>query len=40
MTPILGEEKLFGELERLVCVDTLWVENFDKIALADTVKEI
>ena len=37
MTPILGEEKFFGKLERVV---TLQVENFNKIALYHTVKEI
>ena len=40
MTPIFGEEKNFGKLERVVCFDTLWVENFDKIALSHTVKAI
>ena len=34
-----GGEK-FGKLERLVCLDTLWVKNFDKITLSHTVKEI
>ena len=38
--PFLGEEKSFGKLERVVCLDTLWVENFDKIALSHTVNEI
>ena len=40
MTPIYGEEKIFGKLERVVYLDTLWVENFDEIALSHTVKEI
>ena len=29
MTPIFGEEKIFGKLERVVCLHTLWVENID-----------
>ena len=28
------------KVERVVCLDTLWVENFDRIALSDMVKEI
>ena len=40
MTPIFGEEKIFGKLERVVCLDTVWVENFAEIALSHTVKEI
>ena len=40
MTPIFGEEKTFGKLEGVVCLDTRWVKNFDEIALAHTVKEI
>ena len=40
MTPIFGEEKIFGKLERVVSFDTLWVENFDEITLSHTVKEI
>ena len=40
MTPTFGEEKFFGKLERVVCLYTLWVENFNKIALSHTVKEI
>ena len=31
MTPNFGEEKVFEKLERVVCLDTLRVENFDKI---------
>ena len=38
MTPIFGEEKIFGKLERVVSLDTLWVKNFDEII--HTVKEI
>ena len=40
MTPIFGEEKIFGKLERVLSLDTLWVKNFDEIALSHTVKEI
>ena len=40
ITPTFGEEKIFGKLERVVCLDTLWVENFDEITLFHTVKEI
>ena len=40
MTPIFVEDKFFGTLERVVCLDTLWVKNFDEIALSHTVKEI
>ena len=32
--------KIFGKLQRLHSLDTLWVENFDEIALSRTVKEI
>ena len=30
----------FSKLPRVHCSDTLWVENFDEIALSRTVKEI
>ena len=40
MAAILGEGKIFGKLQRLHSLDTLWVENFDEIALSRTVKEI
>ena len=40
MTPIFGEEKISGKLARVVYLDTLWVENFDEIALSHRVKEI
>ena len=40
MAAIFGEGKIFGKLQRLHCLDTLWVENFDEIALSCTVKEI
>ena len=35
-----GGGEIFGKLQRLHCSDTLWVENFDEIALSRTVKEI
>ena len=38
--PFLGRGKFFGKLQRLHCLDTLWVENFDEITLSRTVKEI
>ena len=40
MAAIFGEGKIFGKLQRLYSLDTLWVENFDEIALSRTVKEI
>ena len=40
MAAIFGEGKIFGKLQRVHCLDTLWVENFDEIALSRTVKEI
>ena len=40
MVAIFGEGKIFGKLQRLHSLDTLWVENFDEIALSRTVKEI
>ena len=40
MAAIFGEGKIFGKLQRLHSLDTLWVENFDEIALSGTVKEI
>ena len=40
MAAIFGEGKIFGKLHRLHSLDTLWVENFDEIALSRTVKEI
>ena len=38
--PYLGRGKFFKKLPRVQCSDTLWVENFDEIALSRTVKEI
>ena len=40
MAAIFGEGKIFKKLPRVQCSDTLWVENFDEIALSRTVKEI
>ena len=38
--PFLGRGKFLGKLQRVHSLDTLWVENFDEIALSRTVKEI
>ena len=40
MAAIFGEGKFFFKLLRIQYSDTLWVENFDEIALSRTVKEI
>ena len=40
MAAIFGEGKIFGKLPRVHFLNTLWVENFDEIALSGTVKEI
>ena len=40
MAAIFGEGKIFWKLQRVHSLDTLWVENFDKITLSRTVKEI
>ena len=40
MAAIFGEGKIFLKLPRVQWSDTLWVENFDEIALSRTVKEI
>ena len=40
MAAILGEGKIFRKLQRAHSLDTLWVENFDEIALSRMVKEI
>ena len=40
MAAIFGEGKFFWKLQRLPSLDTLWVENFDEIALSLTVSEI
>ena len=40
MAAIFGEGKIFWKLEILHSLNTLWVENFDEIALSHTVSEI
>ena len=40
MAAILGRGKFLGKLQRVHSLDTLWVENFDEIALSRMVKEI
>ena len=40
MAAICGEGKIFWKLQRVYFLDTLWVENFDEIALSRTVTEI
>ena len=40
MAAIYGEGKFFWKLPKVHCSDSLWVENFDEIALSRTVKEI
>ena len=40
MAAIFGEGKILGKLHRVHSLDTLWVDNFDEIALSRTVKEI
>ena len=40
MAAIFGEGNFFLKLPRVQISDTLWVENFDEIALSRTVKEI
>ena len=40
MAAIFGEGKIFWKLQRVHSLDTLWVKNFDEIALSRTVKEI
>ena len=39
MAVIFKGMKIFGKLHRVVCWDTMWVENFDEIALSRMVKE-
>ena len=39
MAAICGKRKIFENC-RVHCSDTLWVEDFDEIALSRTVKEI
>ena len=40
MAAIFGEGKIFWKFKRVYFLDTLWIENFDEIALSRTVKEI
>ena len=40
MAAIFEEGKFFSKLARVHFLYTLWVENFDEIALSRTVKEI
>ena len=40
MAAIFEEGKIFSKLARVHFLYTLWVENFDEIALSRTVKEI
>ena len=40
MAAIFGEGKIFWKLPIVHSFDTLWVKNFDEIALSRTVKEI
>ena len=40
MAVIFGEGKFFFKLPKVHLLDTLWVKNFDEIALSGTVKEI
>ena len=40
MAAIFGESKIFRKLPKIHWLNTLWVENFDEIALSRTVREI
>ena len=40
MAAIFGEGKIFGKLQRVHSLDTLWVKNSVQIALSLTVSEI
>ena len=40
MATIFGEGKIFWKLQILHSLASLWIENFDEIALSRTVKEI
>ena len=40
MAAIFGKRKIFGKLRIVHFSGSLWVENFDEIALSCTVKEI
>ena len=38
MAAIFGDSKIFGKLPKIHFLDTLWIENFNEIALSRTVK--
>ena len=40
MDAIFGERKTFLKIGMSIFLDTLWVKNFDEIALSQMVKEI
>ena len=40
MAAIFEEGKIFLKIEKSTSLDTLWLENFNEIALSHTVKEI
>ena len=40
MAAIFEKGKFFLKLQRVHSLDTLWIENFDEIALSRSVKEI
>ena len=40
MAAIFEKGKIFRKLQRVHSLDTLWVENFDEIAISRMVKEI
>ena len=40
MAATFGESNFFFKLARVHCLDILWVENLNKIALSRTVEEI
>ena len=40
MAANFAKGKIFGKLQRVHSLDTLWVENFDEIAVSRTVKEV
>ena len=40
MADIFEKGKIFWKLQRVHSSDTLWVENFDEIAISRTIKEI
>ena len=40
MAAIFEARNIFCKLQRVHSLDTLWIENFDEIALSRTIKEI